>query len=269
LAYTEMLDRLFRPKPQARPRVPDGEVVFAIGDMHGRADLLEQLIEAIFADEAFRQGRRCTIIGLGDYVDRGSNSCKVLETLIALSRRSDVASRFLRGNHEQCVLDFLQEPAIGRWWSEIGGRELLASYGVQAPSGQSEIEDWTRTRDAFAERLPADHLDFLKGLELSAAIGDYFFVHAGARPGVPLEAQAERDLIWIRDAFLSDPRAFDKVVVHGHSVTREAHLDHRRIGIDTAAFMTDVLTAVRLEGESRSLMQTGLAEDGGVTVSPA
>jgi serine/threonine protein phosphatase 1 len=264
-----MLDRLFRPKPQARSKVPDGEVVFAIGDMHGRADLLGLLLEAIFADEAFGQGRRCTIVGLGDYIDRGSNSAKVLDALIALRGRSEVACRFLRGNHEQSLLDFLQEPAIGRWWSEIGGRETLASYGVQAPAGQAELEAWVRTRDELAERLPPEHLEFMKGLELSAAIGDYFFVHAGARPGVALEDQVERDLIWIRDAFLSDARAFDKVVVHGHSVTRQAHLDHRRIGIDTAAFMTDVLTAVRLEGEGRSLMQTGLAEDGGVTVSAA
>jgi serine/threonine protein phosphatase 1 len=261
-----MLDRLFRPKPQTRPRVPDGEVVFAIGDIHGRADLLQHLLDAIFADEAFQQERQCTIIGLGDYIDRGSSSYRVLETLAPLARRTDVACRFLRGNHEQSLLDFLQEPAVGRWWSEIGGRETLLSYGVLPPSSQAELEAWVKARDELEERLPMDHLGFIQGLELNIAIGDYFFVHAGARPGVPLESQAERDLIWIRDAFLSDARPFDKVVVHGHSVTREAYIDHRRIGIDTAAFMTDVLTALRLEGESRSLMQTGRSEDDSVVV---
>ena len=262
-----MLDRLFRSKPQLRPRVPDGEVAFAIGDVHGRADLLQRLLDAIFEDEAFRQGRRCTIIGLGDYVDRGGGSYQVLEILIPLSRRTDVDCRFLRGNHEQSLLDFLDEPAVGRWWCEIGGRETLASYGVQAPSSQADLDAWIKARDELSAVLPLDHLGFIQGLGFTFSLGDYFFAHAGARPGVPLDSQAERDLIWIRDAFLTDARPFEKVVVHGHSVTREAHLDHRRIGIDTAAFMTEVLTALRLEGETRVLMQTGLdPEDNAVTI---
>jgi serine/threonine protein phosphatase 1 len=250
------LKSLFRTKAQApAATVPDGTVAFAIGDVHGRDDLLAPLVAHMFEDAGFKAAGRRVVVGLGDYIDRGPGSRRVIELLIHLQASNGVEARLLRGNHDQTLLDFLGDAAVGLSWCEFGGREALRSYGVHPPAGRADAAAWEEVREAFAAALPAEHAHFLRGLGLSFELGDYFFAHAGARPGVALNAQDEQDLMWIRQPFLSDPRPFDKVVVHGHSASVEAFADRRRIGIDTGAYATGVLSALRLEGAERRLVQ--------------
>jgi len=265
-----MFNALFKrstPKPAS---VPDGVVAYAIGDIHGRADLLRVLVSALFKDLNAERGRRAIVTFLGDYIDRGPASSEVLDILIQLKGVKEIEWNFLRGNHEQALLDFLEDPTAGPVWCNYGGREALASYGIDAPYGQ-DARLWRQTRDRFEIVIPKEHLEFLSGLELSCEVGDYFFAHAGARPGIDLAKQKPQDLIMIRQSFLDDRRPFDKVVVHGHSAAVDAHSDHRRIGIDTGAYATSVLTALKLVGDQRSLLQTrGDGENGfAVTQQPA
>lgn len=250
------LKSMFRAKAAApAAAVPEGAVAFAIGDVHGRDDLLAPLVAHMFEDAGFKAAERRVIVGLGDYVDRGPGSRRVIELLMHVQASDGVEARMLRGNHDQTLLDFLGDAAVGLSWCEFGGREALRAYGVNPPMGRAEPEAWEEARQAFVAALPEAHVHFLRGLGLSFALGDYFFAHAGARPGVALEAQDEQDLMWIRQPFLSDPRPFDKVVVHGHSASVEAFADRRRIGIDTGAYATGVLSALRLEGAERRLVQ--------------
>lgn len=235
-------------------RVPRGVVVYAIGDMHGRVDLLRRLLAALF-DDMRAAAARPVLIGLGDYVDRGPHSREVLTLLLQVQAVAGLETHFLRGNHDQALLDFLGDAQTGPTWGEFGGREALRSYGVEAPLGR-DMDAWAAARDRFAAVLPAAHETFLRTLEPSFALGDYFFAHAGARPGLPLDAQDERDLYWIREPFLSDKRAFDKVVVHGHSAEVIIHADDRRIGIDTGAYATGQLTALRLKDDGRTFIYT-------------
>jgi serine/threonine protein phosphatase 1 len=251
--------------PERRATIPDGLTAFAIGDIHGRADLFSALIEEILVDAACCAERPPILVCLGDYVDRGPSSQVVLGALIELSHSDTLETHFLRGNHDQTLLDFLDEPNVGADWCDFGGRETMASYGVTIPPKRGP-EIWQTLQQEFASAIPADHVAFLKGLELTYELGDYFFAHAGARPGVPLASQTERDLLWIRQPFLDDRRSFEKVVVHGHTPADEAYSDHRRIGLDTGAYATGVLTAVRLEGEARRLLQTRRLPDGEIKV---
>ena len=250
------MKRLFTaPKPSAPARAPDGVVIYAIGDVHGRDDLLEQIIGAIREDAATTSDH-ATAVFLGDYVDRGPASRAVIDRLIEVSDDDTIAWRFLRGNHDQSVLDFLRNPMTGMAWSDFGGRETLQSYGVTAPAG-ADSEAWRAAAAAFAAALPLTHLNFFEALEPFWEAGDYFFVHAGVRPGVPLDRQNPRDLLWIREPFLSDPAPLSKMVVHGHTVTPQVHADDRRIGIDTGAYASGVLTALRLRGDEGAVIQTG------------
>lgn len=251
------LKRFFGSNPTAAaPTVPPGVVAYAIGDVHGRSDLLAPLLEAIFADTGFAQAEHPVLIGLGDYIDRGPDSRGVIDMLLGVSGPGRVEPHFLRGNHDQALLDFLHDPATGLGWCDFGGREAMRSYGVRAPGGNAGVEAWSQCSDELAAAIPETHLGFLRTLEPCFDLGDYFFAHAGARPGTPLDAQAEDDLLWIRAPFLNDARRFEKVVVHGHSAGVEPYADHRRIGIDTGAYATGQLTALRLEGRSRSLVFT-------------
>jgi serine/threonine protein phosphatase 1 len=245
--------------PQKRqpelPRIPDGMVVFAVGDIHGRADLLSQTLRSIRADAQGSAGRT-TIIFLGDYIDRGPASREVIDMLLAYAKDRRFTWRFLRGNHDQSIRDFLHEPTAGEAWMLNGGGETLRSYGVEPPQPGAPREAWVAAAEALVAAIPPQHLKFFRSLEPWCEIGDYVFVHAGLRPGVPLEEQKEKDLMWIREPFLSDPHPLPKVVVHGHTPYRDVYADRRRIGIDTGAFFTGVLTALRLEGASGSVIQT-------------
>lgn len=260
-----MISRLFKPKPKAvastaplSPRVPDGCVVWAIGDVHGRLDLLEALIDGVLADAASQGRKETEVVFLGDYIDRGPESRGVLQYLIGLRDRGGLHWRFLKGNHEEAMLRFLADPAFGQDWCTYGGGATLRSYGLKEPQIRHRAEAWKAISQDLDHKLTAAEKSFLEGLELSVSSGDYFFAHAGARPGEPLDRQTERDLMWIRNSFLDSDHVFAKVVVHGHTPTPTIHCDHRRIGIDTRAYESGVLSALRLEGDRREALQAVL-----------
>jgi serine/threonine protein phosphatase 1 len=254
-----MLSKLFRSRvqiaPPPAPAVPDGTVVWAVGDIHGRLDLLQPLVEAIVKDLRDGVGTRKVGIFLGDYIDRGPDSRGVLRFLASLPVHQGVEWRFLKGNHEQAMLGFLNDPSTGPKWCEYGGDDALRSYGLRVPDLPHRTEAWARVAGDLRHKLTAREAAFLETLELSVTVGDYFFSHAGARPGVALDRQTPEDLMWIRQSFLDSPTAFERVVVHGHTPAPRVNADYRRIGIDTKAYDTGVLTALRLHGRERHLLQ--------------
>lgn len=235
---------------QSRASVPPDNFVVAVGDTHGRADLLEKLWQQI--DEASRRSpaRQRTLVFLGDYVDRGKQSKQLIDRF--LRGFTGFETIFLMGNHDETLLHFLIDPSVGTAWQSFGGIETLQSYGVSHDPKKS----WAQTRSEFATALPADHLQFFKNLRLHATIGDYLFVHAGIRPRVPLEEQREVDLLWIREEFLDSTANFGRIVVHGHTPTDVPDVRANRIGIDTGAYFTDRLTALVLEGRTRRFLST-------------
>jgi len=261
-----MIARLFKRNARVtapnEPAAPAGTVAWAVGDIHGRLDLLRPLVDAIMADASAVPAERKVVIFLGDYVDRGADSRGVIRLLASLPDDRGIEWRFLKGNHEEAMLDFLKDPSAGARWCEYGGDAALRSYDLRPPELKHRAEAWARVSADLAHKLTAKERGFLENLELDVEVGDYFFAHAGARPGVPLDRQSERDLIWIRNSFLESDVEFEKVVVHGHTPTREVHVDRRRIGVDTRAYESDVLSAVRLAGREQLLMQAILGPDG-------
>ena len=249
--------KLWRSKtrPSAAEPASIGDcLVYAIGDIHGRIDLLDLLLARIGDDIAAHPPiERTALIFLGDYVDRGPASREVIDRIMALRSRAHVVA--LRGNHEDALLRFLDDPSIGPEWVEHGGAQTLLSYGVTPPQ-KSEPAPWIEVRDRFAAALPDTHLAFLQRLEHYAVLGDYVFAHAGVRPNVPLDQQTTQDLMWIRKPFLEADRAIDQVVVHGHTPTETPFMGPWRIGVDTGAYATGVLTAVRLAGTERAFLST-------------
>jgi serine/threonine protein phosphatase 1 len=222
---------------------PPGMRIYAIGDVHGCDDKLAQLHARIAADLAARPAPGHRIIHIGDYGDRGPNSAGVVARLIGMAGDPRVVC--LRGNHDQLWLDFLADPDFaGQMFLKFGGKETLRSYGVH-----NRARNYMQLAHLFEMALPAEHLAFLRGLATHVRFGDYFFAHAGVRPGVPLEQQAPQDLIWIRDEFLSDTRDLGAVVVHGHTVTASMapEIFPNRIAIDTGAVFGGPLTCVVLE----------------------
>lgn len=227
-------------------RIAPGIRVFAIGDIHGRADLLQQAMDKIDADLRERPAAQSRRIFLGDYIDRGPDSRKVLDTLIDIGQRHD--SVFIKGNHETLVGDFLRNPAMLPAWRALGGLETLASYGIACPLNPDPARQMEAAR-AFREALPRSHIDFLTRLTSCLALDDLLFVHAGIRPGVPLASQSEHDLLWIRDDFLQHRGDFGKLVVHGHTPVRAPEVHPNRINIDTGAYATGQLTCLWIEGD--------------------
>lgn len=249
--------RLFgkKPKSESLPST-EGRLVYAVGDVHGRLDVLEPLLHDIAEDVVkTRAEARPLLVFLGDYVDRGPASKGVVDLILRLQSDDFFDTVALKGNHEEALLQFLEEPNFGATWMEHGGGTTLVSYGVQPPATRTDPEAWMKTRDAFDAALPAAHRQFYRGLKLMEHAGDYAFVHAGVRPGVPLEEQSERDMLWIRHEFLQDRGPFGKVIVHGHTPSEEAQLTRHRLGIDTGAYATGVLTAVRLHETEQRLIQ--------------
>jgi serine/threonine protein phosphatase 1 len=233
-----------------------GRSVYAIGDVHGCSDLLANLLAEIRKDaEGLTTSDRPAVVFVGDYVDRGPDSKGVVERVIELRREGRFEVRALKGNHEETLIAFLGDPAVGPAWADFGGLATLESYGVASPALKSDLGAWARASEALAASLPAEHLAFLTSLELTASYGDYLFVHAGVRPGTPLQAQREHDLLWIRDEFLRAKEPCAQTVVHGHTPEAEPFVGRHRIGIDTGAYATGVLTAVRLHGTERKIIQ--------------
>lgn len=241
------------PEPVA-PSIAPGRRVYGIGDVHGRVDLLLELHRLIETDAAGYDGAK-VLVYLGDYIDRGEYSKEVIDLLLE-TPLPGFETVCLLGNHEQTLLDFLQHPTAAAGWLNFGGRDTLRSYGVDPGSAlmRADLDD---LRDQLQERLPTHHLEFFNGCELIYVEGDYCFVHAGIRPGVALTDQRNDDLLWIRDDFTGSRQQHDHIVVHGHSITEEVAFHPNRIGIDTGAFYTGVLTALVLEGAERRLLQTG------------
>ncbi|WP_247887055.1 metallophosphoesterase family protein [Azospirillum sp. SYSU D00513] len=244
------------------PSAPEGLCVYAVGDIHGERRCLERLLAAIAVDaERLRteEGLQPLLVFLGDYVDRGPDSRGVIERLQAIaadaSKGTGPACRFLLGNHEAAMLDFLRDPPSSAEWLAFGGIEALASYGVRASAGTADPARCRALRDALEERMPVAHRQFLESLETMVTLGDYTFVHAGVRPGVALDRQKIEDLLWIREPFLSSHRWHGKVVVHGHTVMDQPQILPNRIGLDTGAYATGLLTAVALHGGSRRIIQ--------------
>ena len=256
-----MISTLFKRKPKApvapvTPRVPDGEVVWAVGDIHGCLGLLKPLVEAILADAASIDAQRKVVIFLGDYIDRGPDSRGVLRYLMDLPKDAGVEWRFLKGNHEEAMLKFLDDPSFGPNWCEYGGDAALASYGLKPPEMKHRAQSWALVAADLDHKISNDEREFLESLEYSLSIGDYFFAHAGARPRIALDRQSERDLTWIRGSFLNDPEPFEKVIVHGHTPTATVHVDARRIGVDTKAYESGVLSAVKLLGDTCQIVSS-------------
>ena len=255
-------DRLFgRHRVHASQPSTGERLVYAVGDVHGRLDVLAPLIRDIAQDAADTHGPESgaaeppLLVFLGDYVDRGPQSRGVIDLILELRAARRFEVRALKGNHEEALLQFLDDPSFGSTWAEHGGAATLSSYGVQPPAQRTDAEAWARAREAFAAALPANHRFFYETLELMVTEGDYAFVHAGVRPGVPLAEQLERDLLWIRHDFLEERGRFEKVIVHGHTPLETPQLVHNRLGVDTGAYATGVLTAVRLLGEDQRVLQ--------------
>ncbi len=241
--------------PVSGAAVPDGLRVYAIGDIHGRADLLTRLFETIDADAAASPDDTAVLVFLGDYVDRGFQSKDVIDFLLA-ERVGRFETVFLKGNHEEAFIRFLNEPAFGPQWAAWGGAETIASYGVRPPRTRTSPEDWTEACRALNNQLPPAHRRFLETLQLQTRIGDYVFVHAGLRPGRTLEQQTEKDMLWIRDEFLASSARFDAIVVHGHTPIEQPYSDHRRICVDTGAYLSGKLTAARFVRDQVDFLST-------------
>jgi len=239
------------------PRVPNGLVVYAIGDVHGRDDRLRELEGMLRADAARRSAARRLVVMLGDYVDRGPGSRAVLDHLCA-PPPPGFERACLAGNHEQLMLAFLDDPGEAAPWLANGGAATLASYGVAGAAAlrAAPAAVLLRAREELRAALPAAHLAFLRGLGRMRREGDYLFVHAGIRPGVAPGDQVEDDLLWIRRPFLSSNSDHGCVVVHGHSIVEEPEIHPNRIAIDTGAYASGVLTALALDGERVEFLRT-------------
>jgi serine/threonine protein phosphatase 1 len=229
-------------------RVPDGTRIYAVGDIHGRADLLIQLFSRIDVHLVANPVVRPIHIFLGDYVDRGPRSREVLDHLIGRSYSHD--SIFLMGNHELMLSQFLKKPQTLKYWRQYGGLDTLMSYGLKAPFNAS-AEQLAALSVSLQSAMPAQHCRFLEELKPSFECGSFFFVHAGVRPGVALEDQRIDDLLWIRDEFLHYEGDFGKIIVHGHTPAPEPEVRVNRINIDTGAHATGRLTCLILEEDRR------------------
>ncbi|MCJ2187941.1 metallophosphoesterase [Novosphingobium beihaiensis] len=238
--------------PATKPRsVPEGERVYAIGDIHGRIDLFENLIRMIEQDDMARGTARTTVVLLGDLVDRGPDSAAVVARARDWGRTR--AIEYIQGNHEEMLLASRTKVDALRGFLRFGGRETIQSYGV----GPEAIfaADFEELQALMNAAIPQDDVDFLDSFKKMVRIGDYLFVHAGIHPDTPLEEQRGRDCRWIREPFLSHKGDFGVCVIHGHTITETPDVCPHRIGIDTGAFVHGTLTAIGLEGTERWFLQ--------------
>jgi serine/threonine protein phosphatase 1 len=244
------------------PRVPPGQRVYAVGDIHGRADLLAALIDAIEADDAARRVAATTIVLLGDLIDRGPDSAVVLA--LAQEWQRNRRLRVLCGNHEEMLLESLVDLDTLRNFLRYGGRETVLSFGIDAD--KYDAATYEELQALMANRIPEAVIAFIRSFEEQVRIGDYLFVHAGIRPGIACELQQRSDLLWIREPFLSYAGDLGLTVVHGHTICERPDMQSHRIGIDTGAYLTGNLTAIGLEGSERWLIVAS-AGNTGITTS--
>jgi serine/threonine protein phosphatase 1 len=242
---------LKRAVSKRKPRVPAGARIYAVGDIHGRADLLAKLFTRIDEDLQARPIRDPIEVFLGDYIDRGPSSRQVIDLLI--ERRQNHEVMLLKGNHEDCVLRFVNDPGVLSEWRHIGGLATILSYGV-TPTRRDDPRSQHELAVALAHAMPDSHRLLLESLMLSYTNGDYFFVHAGVRPGIALQQQSQQDLLGIREDFLWHEANYGKVIVHGHTPAKEPEVRPNRINIDTGAYATGRLTCLVLEDDQVSFL---------------
>ena len=253
---SSLRDLIWKIRKSSGPSVPAGHRVYAIGDVHGRDDLLADLLRQIEADNDERPRARTHIIFLGDLIDRGPESRQVIERFSRYAP-AGMTPLFLAGNHEEVLLRLLSgEHEFVESWLKFGGAQCLRSYGVD-PTPLLHMAS-IRAAKIISEAIPAAHVDFLRTFSDTFRIGDYLFVHAGIRPGVALGDQVQADLRWIRKPFLDTIDDHGFVVVHGHTIKDRIDLRHNRIGIDTGAYRSGVLTALGAEATEQWFLQTGV-----------
>lgn len=249
----------FAPRRQSGRAGARGWRAYVVGDIHGRLDLLEQLLEKIESDIATSKGGRVLIVFVGDLIDRGPNSAQVVEKLRTYSHPK-VRTVFLLGNHEEVLLRIIAgEADLITKWRWFGGNECLKSYGLDTDDlvGMSD----ERALKIIRSAIPKQHVEFLESFDDSCRFGDYLFVHAGIRPGVEIDQQRQSDLRWIREPFLFDDSDHGFIVVHGHTIRPEVEIRPNRIGIDTGAYRTGVLTAFVIDGADSWLLDTRTADE--------
>lgn len=255
-----------RGRSEAEPSVPAGYRVYAIGDVHGRLDLLDDLLARIEADDVCRPPAKTIVIFLGDLIDRGPASAEVIERLRNYAPRG-IRSVFLSGNHEEVLLRLLRgEGQFLADWLRFGGAECARSYGVDTAAIKSMAP--SRAVQLLRDKVPAAHKAFLESFVDTFQVGDYLFVHAGIRPGVELAEQSQTDLRWIRGPFLECDSEHGFVVVHGHTISEEVQVRANRIGLDTGAYRSGILTALGLQGSDQWFLQTGSASTSNSMTSP-
>lgn len=238
------------PKMNSQPiraSIPADIRIYAIGDIHGRADLLYEITQRIEDDLRRRPIKYAIEVYLGDYIDRGPDSKSVIDQLAV--RLVEKRALCLRGNHEALLAEFLHDPSVIHHWSQLGAWETFSSYGVTVSDRDGTITP-VDLHQSFLKVFPRAHELFLQCLRDSFCCGDYVFVHAGIRPGIPIELQEPTDLHWIRGEFLESTQSHGKYVVHGHTPVSHADIRSNRINIDTGAWMSGVLTCIAIEGET-------------------
>jgi serine/threonine protein phosphatase 1 len=228
-----------------KPRLPDGIRLYALTDIHGCSGLLKSMFRVIDRDLMTIGRRRAIHVFMGDYIDRGPDSSGTIDLLIERARKHE--SVFLKGNHEMFLFEVLKNPELLQNWREYGGLQTLISYGVHPPLNPTASEQ-KGLIDRFSAAIPSHHWMFFEHLRTSFVCGDFFFVHAGIRPGLPLASQREDDLLWIRDEFLFSERKHGKYIVHGHTPVREPDIRRNRANIDTGAYATGNLTLLTIQG---------------------
>jgi serine/threonine protein phosphatase 1 len=236
---------------EPKPRIAPGTRIYAVGDIHGCAGLLDETLASIDADMDRNRDRRCLTVFLGDYIDRGPDSRRVIDLLIEWRRGREAVC--LMGNHEEMMLRFFAEPVLWDRWAPNGGVQTVLSYGLR-PALHLDEEEAADLADRLAERIPDSHVDFLGSLPFTFENGDVLFVHAGIKPGLPMDQQRPEDLLWIRDEFLSFKGSFGKLVVHGHTAVGTPQVLPNRINIDTGAYATGRLCCLVLDEDSFSFL---------------
>ena len=241
------------PSP-SEPRLPSGVRIYAIGDIHGRLDLLEALYGLIDEDRAASPVTHNVEVFLGDYIDRGSNSKQVIDWFLAGPNRSSKRVT-LMGNHEFFALEFLNNASVLSSWGQYGGLETLFSYGLRLKMPLSE-DEFEKVQAELREVMPLTHVQFMQNCQLSSTMGGYYFVHAGVNPSLALKDQVADDQLWIRDRFLEHDGPLEKIIVHGHTPSEGPEVEAFRIGIDTGAYITGRLTCAVLEGNEVRFIKT-------------
>jgi len=245
-----MLSRFLQP---LKPTLPPGQRVYAVGDIHGRIDLLDELIAMLQADNANRDHADTLLIFLGDLIDRGAAS---REVVTRVRTGIDWAKTItLMGNHEAVMLNILDgQTEMLDQWLRFGGIETLKSWGVPGRL----VEEGTRQDllNALREAVTPEERAWLGRMRTSLRVGDYYFVHAGVRPAIPLDKQIDDDRLWIREEFLDSRKKHGAMIVHGHSISHDVEQRPNRIGLDTGAYITGKLTAIGLQGRDRWFLST-------------